>query len=287
MSTRSIFGQLVRANLAVCAASLLTAASSNAAVVNTALTFSDMTLSPASGVWSDGGGNNIGMSRLNIGNTSPAPVQSALTAVTNFIPGTNFSVTGSFSVATNENGSSGTTTNRQSTFAVTLFGDTANNEIGVFASLNIYENRGSYDGGQRLGVGTNVPRASLNYVGNFAGNGDATTGETFLTGANLNLADGATPTYTFTISVSYDTATQVDISFLLSDGTNSNTLSIADADITGLQTNNVFGVITSQRNRSLAGTFSNITVNQIPEPASLVLAGLGGLMMFGRRRRSA
>ncbi len=275
----------IRSLIAMC--SVLTISSHGfAAVVNTAFTFSDMTIDPASGVWSNGGGSDIGMSRLNVGNTSPAPIQSALTAVTNFTPGLDFSVTGSFSVTTNENGTSSTTTNRQSLFAVTMFGDTSNNETGVFASLNIYENRGSYDGGQRLGVGTNVPRASLSYVGNFAGNGDATTGETFLTGSNLNLADGSTPTYTFDIGVTYVNATTVNISFELTDGTNTQTLNILNADITGLQTNNVFGVITSQRNRSLAGTFSDITVNQIPEPASLVLAGLGGLLILGRGRRS-
>lgn len=277
---------LIRSLIAVTSV-LIVSSYSLAAVVNTAFTFSDMTLAPGSGVWSDGGGNDIDMSRLNVGNTSPAPIQSALTTVTNFTPGMEFSVTGSFSVTTNENGSSTTTTNRQSLFAVTLFGDISNNETGVFASLNIYENRSSYDGGQRLGVGKIVPRASLSYVGDFAGNGAATSGGTFLTGSNQNLADGSTPTYTFDISVTYVNATTVNISFELTDGTNTNTLNISNADITGLEDNKVFGVITSQRNRSLAGTFYDLTVNQIPEPASLALAGLGGLLILGRGRRVA
>ncbi len=266
------------------AAGSLFAGSASAATVNNAFTFADMTIDPASDVWSDGGGTSIGMSRPNVGNTAPAPIQSALTAVTDFTAGLDFTVTGSFAITNNDLGSSSTTTNRQSLFAVTLFGDTSNNETGVFASLNIAEGRSNYDGGQRLGVGTNVPRASLSYVGDFAGNGTAETGETFLTGSNASLDKDATPTYFFNISVSYDTATQVDISFLLSDGINSNTLTITNADITGLENNNVFGVLTSQRNRSLEGTFSNITVNQIPEPASLALMGLGGLMMLGRGR---
>lgn len=260
-------------------------AASAAAMVNTAFAFSDMTIDPASGVWSDGGGNNIGFSRLNVGNTTPAPIQSALTEVTNFVAGTDFSVTGSFSLTTHALGSSSTTTNRMSTFAVTLFGDTSNNAAGVFASLVISEGRTNYDGGQRLGVGTNAPIASVSYVGDFAGNGTAEAGETFLTGANASLPLDATPTYTFDIAVSYVDATTVNIAFELTDGTNTNTLTINNADITGLQNNNVFGVISSQRNRSLEGTFANLTVNQvIPEPASLALLGLGGLLLLPRRR---
>ncbi|MBI1337320.1 MAG: PEP-CTERM sorting domain-containing protein [Phycisphaera sp.] len=255
----------------------------SAALVNTAFTYSDMTLE-TSAAWSNGGGNLIGFSRLNQGNT--ATFQSALTTVTDFTAGTNFTVTGSFAVTTSADGTSSSTTNRLSSWGVTLFGNTSDPTVGVFASLVVYENRPNYNGGQRLGLGTNRPSAGGSYIGNYPESGAAESGETFLTGSNTLLANGDTPTYTWTIAVSYDSPTQVDIAYTLTDGTNTNTLTANNVDITAVASNKVFGVTASERNRSLAGTFSAVTVNQaVPEPASFVALGMVLLLVSSRRRR--
>ncbi len=251
---------------------------SHAATLSNAFTFSDLTVNPAS-AWSDGGGTSFEHSATS---TDAAAFQSALANVTDFSSGTNFSVTGGFTVTTNAvAGTNGT--NQVSTFGITLFGDTSDPSTGIFASLVLTESRPGYLGGQRLGLGTNRPNAGTNYVGNFPESGADESGGTFLTGSNNSL--GGLADYTFNIGVTYDTATQVDISFMLSDGTNSNTLVANDVDITSLASNNAFGVTLSERRRSLGGTFSDFTVTQVPEPTSAALAlSALGLALFSRRR---
>lgn len=255
-----------------------------AALINTPLQHSDLTvINPAVGGPTnrllDGGLNSISYAGLNEGNTAVSNY--GIASVGDFAAATNFTVTGTFNVTTNENGSSATTTNRMGLFGIHLFGTSADVNAGVFATFVAFENRTSYTGTSRLGVGTNRPNAGGSYVGNAPENGLAESGGTFLTGG---IPAGLPAAMPFTVSVSYDTATQVDVSFSIGNGTNTATLVANNLDITGLQLNNGFGVFGSARNRSLAGTFTNVTVSQVPEPVSLSilsLAAMGGL----RRRR--
>ncbi len=108
---------------------------------------------------------------------------------------------------------------------------------------------------------------------------------TLATSAVFDLTDG-TPNFNLTLAGVFqpDGSVVVTATFLDDGGENviaalSDT--VAGVDIPG---GNQFGVRTQIGFNAFEASFDNLAVNVVPEPASLALLGLGGLVMLKRRR---
>ncbi|MEX0744087.1 MAG: PEP-CTERM sorting domain-containing protein [Phycisphaeraceae bacterium] len=90
--------------------------------------------------------------------------------------------------------------------------------------------------------------------------------------------------YTMTVTGDYD-GVNLDLSFTLTDGTTTTTISGTDTS-PSLADNVVLRHFAGGSLNSTNVSYDNFNI-AVPEPASLALFGLGGLLMFARRRRAA
>jgi len=276
---------VLRISLATTLASLCILPMAHAALVNTTIQSTDLTLSGSN--YTAEAGSNVGYNFTSTDGN--AHYNSANANFTDFTAGVDFTLSATWTFdATNSSSSTGGTTNDVSYMGLTLFGSEVaidGGSSGIFGTLNLYEERPGYDGNRRLSLGTNAPNNG-SYIGNLPGNGDATSGGTYYPGATTSTGSDGTQLF-FSVDISYDSATQVDAVWTVTDGgLNTQTLTINDIDISGISTNTIFGMNSVADNSIANGTWSELYLTQVPEPSAFAfIAGVFSLVSIMLRRR--
>lgn len=94
--------------------------------------------------------------------------------------------------------------------------------------------------------------------------------------------------YTFSLSITRDTSTTVDLLGEFSGGPNPFSITVADNDVASTQdTYTAFGVLLGGSSALDQASFSNVSFAVIPEPSSLALLGLTGVALLLFRRKSS
>lgn len=146
--------------------------------------------------------------------------------------------------------------------------------------------KANWSGGWLHPVGIDLFQARTN--GNFGSTGgNAADLDASKTGSGTYDGDSVA-SFAWSMSITRDTATTVDIVSSFGGGDGSLVQVYTANDVT----TSIFTYTATTWNFSSDGSFdqvafSNVDVSVIPEPASLALFGLGGLLMIGRGRRSA